>query len=281
MAHENDKYFVSNFIIDDSFNYTHAYYEKAPSSFALHFHDAYEMLLFIRGDSIYSVEGNIYSLEKNSLLITNMRELHSPLFKSYEDYERINIIFKPSFLSEFVTDKFNPLYPFECRKMGKDNKIDPALVEEYGIDKMFLQIGDALRSQKSTSEILVKTIMIQMLIKISEIIDKSSSTYTTNDKISEIIKYISANLSEDLSCEALSKQVFLSKHYLYHLFKEQTGFSLSEYVRNKRIIKAKELLIEGVSITQLPHMIGFSDYSTFYRTFKNITGVSPKDFLKG
>jgi len=75
--------------------------------------------------------------------------------------------------------------------------------------------------------------------------------------------------------------VFLSKHYLYHLFKEQTGFSLSEYVRNKRIIKAKELLIEGVSITQLPHMIGFSDYSTFYRTFKNITGVSPKDFLKG
>lgn len=58
-----------------------------------------------------------------------------------------------------------------------------------------------------------------------------------------------------------------------------TGFSVIEYITYKRILKAEELLLSGLSILDAANEVGFGDYSNFYKAFKKITGTSPKKYL--
>ena len=73
---------------------------------------------------------------------------------------------------------------------------------------------------------------------------------------------------------------FISKHYLCRIFKSATGFSVMEYIIYSRILRARQLLQEGVSVQQAGELSGFSDNSHFIRTFGHLTGTSPGRYAK-
>lgn len=89
-----------------------------PPSVPPHFHNQYELLFFETGDASYMVEGNYYDLSEGDLLITNPREMHCPVFKTNREYQRNIIFFTPSYLSDFISDKYNPFSALENRKIG-------------------------------------------------------------------------------------------------------------------------------------------------------------------
>jgi AraC-like DNA-binding protein len=70
----------------------------------------------------------------------------------------------------------------------------------------------------------------------------------------------------------------MDKYYMCHLFKKTTGFSLLEYVQSKRIQYAKILLHKGVNISEASRQCGFEEYSNFYKTFKKLVKLSPKQY---
>ena len=78
--------------------------------------------------------------------------------------------------------------------------------------------------------------------------------------------------------DLLEKQFFVNKYYLSHTFKKSTGFTVVEYITHKRIIWAMDLLTVGQPALEVAHTVGFSDYSTFYKAFKKITGISPREY---
>lgn len=72
----------------------------------------------------------------------------------------------------------------------------------------------------------------------------------------------------------------LSKHYLCHIFKKGTGFSVMEYVIQLRIITAQQLLRQGANVQEASERSGFQTYSHFIRTFNTYVGLSPKKYAK-
>ena len=72
----------------------------------------------------------------------------------------------------------------------------------------------------------------------------------------------------------------LSKHYLCHVFKKGTGFSVMEYVIQLRIITAQRLLRQGANVQEASERSGFQTYSHFIRTFNTYVGISPKKYAK-
>ena len=96
--------------------------------------------------------------------------------------------------------------------------------------------------------------------------------------VTKLIGYIDEHISEDLSLENLSEYVNFSTFHLSRMFKRYTGTTLNKYIINKRIDKAKLLLEGSMSITNVSKEVGFNNYNHFYRTFKNVTGVSPADY---
>lgn len=102
-----------------------------------------------------------------------------------------------------------------------------------------------------------------------------SSHRSTSQDVRAIVEYIDENISSTLDYKTLASLVHKSKKNLYKIFKEETGFTLSKYIRERRVIIAKSLLNSGISPKLVSENVGFSDYSTFYRSFMRSVGISP------
>ncbi len=95
-----------------------------------------------------------------------------------------------------------------------------------------------------------------------------------------MIRYINEHYSLHHSVDSLSERFNISKYYLCHQFKKQTGHTLMGYIALKRIEKAKILLSNGVSSTEAAFSVGYNSYSAFYKHFKHYTKLTPRAFQK-
>ena len=93
-----------------------------------------------------------------------------------------------------------------------------------------------------------------------------------------LCSFIEEHIEEDLSLERLSLEFFVSKYHIAHVFKENLGLSIHQYITKKRLLLCRESIISGMGITESYQTFGFGDYSSFYRAFKKEYGISPKDF---
>jgi YesN/AraC family two-component response regulator len=123
-----------------------------------------------------------------------------------------------------------------------------------------------------------------MLVKMNRVllkyINHITESHKYDKKVLAILDFINNNLEEKITLNILQEEFYVNKYYLCHLFKMNTGFTVIEYITHKRIMKAMELLMSGISTLDVAHTVGFTDYSTFYKAFKNITGFSPKKYSK-
>ena len=69
----------------------------------------------------------------------------------------------------------------------------------------------------------------------------------------------------------------VSKYYLEHIFKKETGATFVEYLNVYRVSQAKQKLVER-NISTVCFETGFSSLSHFYKIFKKYTGISPKGY---
>lgn len=263
---------------ESEFYYSHSSSEYAPKV-SPHFHTGYELLLLQKGDVGYIVESNQYDMSVGDLMITNPRELHYPVFHTRAPYERSLIFLKPTYLSEFVSGTYDPFTALEKRKIGTQNRIPVEVVQEYSIDKKINLIGELFASDAPEREVLIKSHLIQLLVALNRVVITELSGFRSN-KMEDIIAYINKNLTESLTLEHLSEHFYLSKFHISHMFKERTGFSFTEYLICKRVMLAKELILNGMQLGQACDETGFGDYSGFYRAFKKVLGISPSDLKK-
>ena len=92
-----------------------------------------------------------------------------------------------------------------------------------------------------------------------------------------VIDYLNEHLTEDISIDSLSETFFLSRYHLMHSFKEETGYTIGNYLSTKRLLLARDLILQGEPITNVCYECGFRNYSTFSRAFKKNFGYSPRE----
>lgn len=100
-------------------------------------------------------------------------------------------------------------------------------------------------------------------------------------EIYEAVRYIDEHLSERLTLNQVADSICLSPNYLSSLFKKELGVGFVDYITEKRVEKAKELLTNtGMKTYEVAQQTGFLDESYFSKTFKKITGKRPSAFRK-
>lgn len=100
-------------------------------------------------------------------------------------------------------------------------------------------------------------------------------------EIYEAVRYIEEHLSGKLTLNQVAGHIGLSPNYLSSLFKKELHISFVDYITEKRVIKAKELLLEtDLKTHEVAEITGFADDSYFSKTFKKITGRLPSSFRK-
>lgn len=100
-------------------------------------------------------------------------------------------------------------------------------------------------------------------------------------RINRVFEFIDNNLDSDLSLNTISEIAFFSPFHFHRIFKFITEETLNEYVTRRRIEKsALDLLHKNITNSEIAHHYGFSDNSSFSKTFKKFYGVSPTEFKK-
>ena len=101
-----------------------------------------------------------------------------------------------------------------------------------------------------------------------------------SDSAVDIIKaYISENISQNIQREQLAKLVYLTPGYLSKLFRRKENMTIGEYITQKRILLAKQLLENtDIPIANISQRVGFVDASYFIKTFKKREGMTPQQY---
>lgn len=117
---------------------------------------------------------------------------------------------------------------------------------------------------------------------ISEYCDlvKRQSTAGYSPVVRKAINYINLNFDNALSLNVIAENIDVSPAHLSRQFKKETNFNITEFINKRRVEEAKFLIEQNNnSITEIALMVGFENHNYFCTVFKQITSLTPKEYL--
>lgn len=259
--------------------------DQCDRSFEFHYHEFNKIIIFLSGNVTYDIEGQSYQLKPWDLLLINHHEVHKPIIDPGETYDRIIIWVTNEFLTQCSQPDCNLATCFELARSKSFSLIRLEAALQTQLQSLITRLDQSFNSNEFGADLLTHALFLELLIYLNRIhinnhyiYDSSSSEY--DDQIVQILAYIKDNLAGDLSVERIASEFFVSKHYLMHKFKSKTGYTLHNYILNKRLFLAVEYIKTGTSITEAAALCGFSDYSTFLRAFRKTFHSSPREFFQ-
>ena len=108
-----------------------------------------------------------------------------------------------------------------------------------------------------------------------------SKPFVADNKITPILQYINDRLTVPISIEDLCRKFYFSQSYICKEFRTYMKVSIMKYIRSKKIMAAHQSILKGLKPTKVAEMYGYSDYSTFYRTYLSVMGFPPSGNKNG
>ena len=258
--------------------------DKINLEFDFHYHDFNKIIIFISGDVSYIIEGKSYNLKPWDILFVNNHDIHKPIVNSSQTYERIIIWINSKFLESHNYENCDLT---KCFKLVDEKRLNLIRLNndfQKELKDLIYLLESSLNSEEFGSTLLSNSLFIQLIIYLNRIhiynkYIQDENIFKYDKEIENILLYINQNLSEDLSIGTLSQKFFISRYYLMHKFKKETGYTLHNYILSKRLFKAKELIKSGTPITTASMQCGFNDYSSFLRSFKKTFNCSPRELI--
>jgi AraC-like DNA-binding protein len=103
------------------------------------------------------------------------------------------------------------------------------------------------------------------------------------EKLTQLMKEQQIYRENELGLDKLATRLGVSRHHLSQVINEQFGKNFFEYINSLRIADAQSLLQQqndDLHIIDIAYQVGFNNKVSFYKAFKNETGMTPTEFRK-
>lgn len=258
--------------------------EKPREAKKFHTHVFFQIYYIKKGSLTHFVQDSSSVLSAGDMFIIPPGVVHR-----IEDNEGISF-YSLSFMPE-VFDEMSHIASFAANFLGHIStqrhirpKITVPVEEVLRIEMLIEQIYDEFQKNSLACGEIIKMYTALLLSLFARIYFDSSNELPfphgedKNHLMLYCIDYIKLNYFKNISLEDMLRLCALSKSEFCKRFREMTGQSFLCYLNHCRIRKACERIKKGDKITSAYSFCGYDDYSSFYRNFVKIMGMSPAQY---
>jgi len=240
-------------------------------NFRPHFHECYTIIFVDKGVGDYSTSKSNFIMAKDTVLILNPYEVHTGKSVNNKPWSFLTLYIPVDIMKKADAQNENALLtPF-----FKENKI-----HDKELFKMGLAIFPYLVEQSDfeATESALMGFLQNLLNKYSHDFVEETDLSKRFIIAKKIHDYIHESYDDEVSLSLLSEELHINTYNLIKIFKEYYDLPPHQYLVNLKIEKAKILLLENKSCTEVAYLSGFFDQSHFIRHFKKIVGITPKRY---
>ncbi len=242
-----------------------------------HFHEFDKLVILVSGRVDYTVEGTSYRLEPWDILLVRHHMIHKAAIDLSVPYERIIIYLDSAYVERFAPEA-GLMDCFAAAEKRRYCLMRPDADSAELLRDALRRLEDAEDDELFGAQLLRGTLLVQLLVLINRIMLSDNShedSAGSGGRIAPALSYINENLTAELSIDDMAAMCYMSRYHFMRLFKAQTGCTVHNYIRQKRLVLAARLIREGMSASAAAAECGFSDYSAFHRAFTKTFRVSP------
>lgn len=257
------------------------YSEHYSSKVESHTHDYYEFYFFLEGDVTLEIEDETYSLRYGDMvLIPPHRKHHAVIGDNTLPYRRFVFWISSDYCNRLIQRSTSYGYLIQHAQHSGEYIFHNDVITFNTIQFKIFQLIEEMQMDRFGREARVPLLVEELLLHLNRVVYDAQNPGSAKEEgiYQNLIYYIDEHLEDDLSLEKLAGVFYVSRYYIAHVFKEQAGLSVHQYILKKRMQASKEAILGGESISKVYSRFGFKDYSSFYRAFKREYGMSPKEY---
>ena len=256
-------------------------------SYPLPWHDEMEIIYVTDGTGIITAQTDRHILNAGDMIILLPQVVHSIEQLDSMPMEYFNILFQFSLLESSISDGcyekyFRPLYEHT-------RTIAPYLPAQSPLNRLLLPyIRNLIENRRQKEEayaLMIKSNLFAIMHHLNQHCEQTSeawlSLHGTYDKLKKLLSYVQANYDKPISIDQAAAICGFSSSHFMKLFKELTGRTFIQYLKDFRLEIAAGQLANGTQkIIEAAENAGFNNHSYFTRSFIEKYGVSPSDYQK-
>jgi xylan 1,4-beta-xylosidase len=248
----------------------------------MHWHSQMEIILVLKGSINIRIGSESYLLKENDLILVNSNEIHNTS-KTAED--NILIVLQVNLdHNVHYYPKFNEMI-FDCKSFtcNEEEQVKFDVIRRH-LAKIFWEINKKREGYQfivgSEMNLLGSHLINNFEYSFLED-EKVEAIHKNIDRLSSIIKYIDENFEEGVTLQEVADNENLNVYYVSHFIKKNLGISFQEYINNKRLDKAVELLVNtNKTVTEIAFESGFSSTKSLNTLFNKTYNSSPSAYRK-
>ncbi|MDD3049337.1 MAG: AraC family transcriptional regulator [Bacilli bacterium] len=237
-----------------------------------HTHHFTELFYVMRGQGSFLVEDEKFDVKEDDLIVVNPNVAHTEI--SVPDTPLEYIVLGISGL-QFLSEDNHEVYDYSVH-----NYYNYKHEILFYLRTLVEEIKNEDENYEAISQNLLEILILNIIRRTKKKIQIKATKKVTKE-CRFIEQYINDHFAEDITLQKLSDLTYLNKYYIVHVFKKYKGLSPINYLIERRMLEAKNLLeTTNYSVSKISDIIGFSSQSYFSQTFKKEMEMTPNQYRK-
>lgn len=258
---------------------TKQFNDRKKTARPLHRHDAIcEFVYVYQGSGIYRINNQTYHLKEGDIALYNQNDVHEVLSEQASEIGTYAVGINHLFLKNLAPNHFVAEGLPYVRRAG--------VMEKYILEtcEQIYQMNFEQAEGKAIAQLLCSS-LVAIIHQLDQFSYAKGKDQKDEDFVLEILKYVNDHFTEALSIGVLAKKFSCSESHISHKFKKVTDQSPIQYITQRRMGLAQNLLISSdLTATEIATRVGYDNTNYFSTLFAKVVGKTPikyrKDYLK-
>ena len=257
------------------------YSDKNIQTVSNHSHDYYEFYFFLNGNVSIEIANKSHLLKPGDLIIIPPGvHHHVDILDPDISYQRFVFWISKDYCENLMQESVEYGYMMQLAATSGKNIFHLDILAFNSIQSKAFGLIEELHSNRFGKTAKISLCVNDLVLQLNRCVYELEHLEVSEEKdlCQNIIDFIDEHIDEELSLENIASQFFVSKYHIAHVFKEQFGMSIYQYIIKKRLDLSRIAILGNTQISEAYLMYGFKDYSSFYRAFVKEYGMSPKEY---